>query len=396
MIMFAPKKNNAWPLVSVALVTFRQRHLLNACLESIFSQDYPNIELIICDDASCDFDIDEVSAYVEREKGDNIKNVILYKHPSNVGTVNNCQKAFELSKGTYLKLQAGDDMFASDDSLSSMVDIFEREKVNLIFSRARGCQYNGELTNNLYPTNAAFDMASHATAEELFELIGTRCWGMFVNAPAVFWRRSFLEKMGGFDLSYRFTEDWPMWLKVCASGEKPRYVDQVTVLYRYGGISNNQPAQNGVLAEAHYKESARMLRELALPRLKEKHSKWACLKCIQAAKSIEERATYEIQWSTWNFFEKLWWKIKNIPFFALSFIIQAVRDGIHIPITYTALSCAILLLLYNYNVSIYPTWNSRAVWGISLAVCGLVFFINLLLRLFVSGLSILSHLKKLF
>lgn len=394
--MLAPKMNNAWPLFSVALVTFRQRHLLNACLESIFSQDYPNIELIICDDASCDFDIDEVSAYVNKEKSENIKNVILYKHPNNVGTVNNCQKAFELSKGTYLKLQAGDDMFASDDSLSSMVDIFEREKVNLIFSRARGCQYNGELTNNLYPTDATFDMASRATAEELFELIGTRCWGMFVNAPAVFWRRSFLEKMGGFDLSFRFTEDWPMWLKVCAFGEKPRYVDQVTVLYRYGGISNNQPAQNAALAEAHYKESARMLRELALPRLKEKHSKWACLKCIQAAKSIEERATYEIHWSTWNFFEKLWWKIRNIPFFVLSFVIQAVRDGIHIPITYTALSCAILLLLYYFNVSIYPTWNNRAIWGISLAVCGLVLFVKLLLRLFVSGLSLLSYLKKNF
>lgn len=394
--MLTPQKNNAWPLVSVALVTFRQRHLLNACLESIFSQDYPNIELIICDDASCDFYIDEVSAYIKKEKSENIKNIILYKHPNNVGTVNNCQKAFELSKGTYLKLQAGDDMFASDDSLSSMVDIFEREKVNLIFSRARGCQYNGELTNNLYPTDAAFDMASHATAEELFELIGTRCWGMFVNAPAVFWRRSFLEKMGGFDLSFRFTEDWPMWLKVCASGEKPRYVDRVTVLYRYGGISNSQPAQNRVLAEAHYKESARMLRELALPRLKEKHSKWACLKCIQAAKSIEERATYEINWSTWNFFEKLWWKIRNIPFFLLSFVIQAVRDGIHIPITYTALSCAILLLLYYYNVSIYPTWNNRVIWGISLSVCGLVLFVKLLLRLFVSGLSLLSYLKKNF
>ena len=392
--MLTEKCCNKSPLVTIALVTFRQRHLLNACLESVFSQNYPNIELIICDDASCDFDIDEVSAYIEENKKDNIKNVIIYKHPRNVGTVRNCQKAFELSNGVYLKLQAGDDMLASDESLSSMVEIFERERVNLIFSRARGCQYNGEPTNDLYPADAAFNMACQANAEELFELIGTRCWGMFVNAPAVFWRRSFLKEMGGFDLNFQYTEDWPMWLKVCASGERPKYVDQVTVLYRYGGISNSQPIQNASLAEARYRESARMLRELALPRLKEKHSKWACMKCIQAAKSIEERSTYELYWDNWNFFERLCWKVRNLPFFLLSFVIQAVRDGIHIPVTNVALGSFVVLLLYHFNVSLYFSWNSRVIWAILLTLLLTVLLIRFMLRTFVGTLSFLSHFKK--
>lgn len=392
--MSAEKRSKQPPLITIALVTFRQRHLLNASLKSIFSQDYPNIELVICDDASCDFDIDEVSLYIENNKSDNIKNVIVYKHPHNVGTVQNCQKAFELSSGIYLKLQAGDDMFASDTAVSSMVEIFEREHVNLIFSRARGCQYDGQLTDNLYPSDTAFNMARQADPEELFELISTRCWGIFVNAPAVFWRRAFLEKMGGFDLNYQYTEDWPMWLKVCASGERPRYVDQVTVLYRYGGISNNQPIQNARLAEKHYKESARMLRELALPRLREKHSKWACMKCIQAAKSIEERATYEAHWADWNLLERICWKVKNIPFFLLSFVIQAVRDGIHIPVTNVTLGCFVILLLHYWNVSLYPTWNSRAIWAILLTILLAILIMKLLLRAFAGTLSFLSYIKK--
>lgn len=68
------------PLVSIIVLTYLQRHILNDCIDSILSQDYPNIELIICDDCSADFDCDEVYQYIEQNKKSNISNIVIYNH----------------------------------------------------------------------------------------------------------------------------------------------------------------------------------------------------------------------------------------------------------------------------------------------------------------------------
>ena len=84
------------PLFSVIILTYLQNHLLKDCIDSILMQTYPNIELIICDDCSADFNEKEVLQYITENKMENVKNVIVYKQPQNVGTTANAQKGVEL------------------------------------------------------------------------------------------------------------------------------------------------------------------------------------------------------------------------------------------------------------------------------------------------------------
>ena len=67
------------PLFSVIILTYLQRHFIEECIDSVLMQDYPNIELVVCDDCSADFDTQEVMHYVDKNKRNNIKNVIIYK-----------------------------------------------------------------------------------------------------------------------------------------------------------------------------------------------------------------------------------------------------------------------------------------------------------------------------
>lgn len=67
------------PLFSIIVLTYMQRHLLEECLDSVFIQSYPNIELVICDDCSADFDVDEVKQYIEKNKSKNIRSFVVYK-----------------------------------------------------------------------------------------------------------------------------------------------------------------------------------------------------------------------------------------------------------------------------------------------------------------------------
>ena len=374
----------ASPLFSIVLVTFEQRHLLNSCLLSIFNQDYENIELIVCDDNSCDFDAVEVSEYINRHKRKNVTRVVVYKQTSNVGTVANCQKAYTLTTGEYLKFHAGDDMLAKTDVLSMIVNEFNISKNNrIIFTRARGCEYNGVSTDDIYPSQIAFDYARQCSCRELFEAIATINWGAYVCAPAVFWRRELLDEMNGFDLSYAVTEDWPMWLKICDAEIKPHYLDLITVLYRYGGISTSSSTLNKEqLKQTHLLESSRMLITYALPILKQKrYPMLSCLECWYSANSLEARATAELDWPYWTISHKFFWRLKNIKFLLFSLILKKhiyVGASVYVPLILVA-TAVIFKRLY---ISPYYADKVNYITDITMLITALWNILFLLAKLF--------------
>ena len=224
-------------LFSIAIVSYNQWEIIRECVDSILKQDYSNIELIICDDFSCDFDAEKLREYIVKQKKDNIKNVIVYQQPNNVGIVKNCNTAAKFAKGELFKVIAADDKLFGKDVLTKISKTFYNPDINIICARARACTEKGILLNQYYPSDYDFSLLKQADPKNLFYILSTRPWSA-VFAPSVFWRTSFLQKMGYFDETYKYTEDWPMWLKISSDGYNIHFIDVISVLYRYGGISN--------------------------------------------------------------------------------------------------------------------------------------------------------------
>jgi glycosyltransferase involved in cell wall biosynthesis len=63
-------------LFSVILLHYNQPRYVLTALQTILSQDYENIELVFADDASVAIDLEQIQAYIEQHKGDNIQNII--------------------------------------------------------------------------------------------------------------------------------------------------------------------------------------------------------------------------------------------------------------------------------------------------------------------------------
>ena len=72
------------PLISVLVLCYKNRALLNGMLKSIAMQKYPNIQLIVSDDGSSDFFVDEVKNYIASLKADNIREIIVRKNKENI------------------------------------------------------------------------------------------------------------------------------------------------------------------------------------------------------------------------------------------------------------------------------------------------------------------------
>lgn len=92
------------PLVSVLVVTFNQRVFVEDCVVSAVTQDYPNFEIVVSDDASSD----GTSEIVQRlaAEHDNVKAIT---SDVRLGVTQNCNRALAACDGKYIAFMAGDD-----------------------------------------------------------------------------------------------------------------------------------------------------------------------------------------------------------------------------------------------------------------------------------------------
>lgn len=98
-----PKTQN--PLVSVGMPVYNGAKTLRRALDSILEQDYPNLELIISDNASTD-----ETSKVCREYASRDSRIVYYRAKKNMGASWNFNHALKLSKGKYFMWAAHDDL----------------------------------------------------------------------------------------------------------------------------------------------------------------------------------------------------------------------------------------------------------------------------------------------
>ena len=108
------------PLISVCIPCHNQAHFLDEAIKSALMQDYPNIEVVVLNDASTD-DTEELSI-LEDER---VK-YLYSSEPSGTGGAFN--KAIEASSGKYVVLLCSDDYFTNRFVLSDIVRAFESNK----------------------------------------------------------------------------------------------------------------------------------------------------------------------------------------------------------------------------------------------------------------------------
>lgn len=391
----AAKTEKDAPLFSVIVLTYMQRHLLDGCLKSIFDQTYPNVELIICDDCSADFDVGEVERYIEENKGENIKRVAIYKQPENVGTVKNAQQGVEFSSGEYFKLHAGDDMLFDEEVLEKAIRHFFDSDINILAGRSVACQQDGTMTDHYYPSIQAVSEMMEADAEKQFELIGTQAWGEFINAPAVIWRRSFFDKLGGFDLSYKYTEDWPMWLKITSQGYRIHMVEEVLTVYRYGGISNDFSVANRTLGKLHYEESIRMFREMVMPvfEMQGRRNKISrvkhCIHCLELRRDVVGDP-----WNDWGCIQQTVWRLKELPFLIMSWLYRKRKFGIVTQKKTLLMVMGVCVLMYGCRVEPIPGIIGKGFWSIVCFATLALLILKLALQFGIQLMNIILNLKK--
>ena len=93
------------PKVSVMIITYNQEDLISETIESVLFQNYPNLEIIVSDDASTDKTPEIILSYASRYP--NVVIPVLNK--KNIGITGNSNTAFFACTGEMVAVLGGDD-----------------------------------------------------------------------------------------------------------------------------------------------------------------------------------------------------------------------------------------------------------------------------------------------
>ena len=226
------------PLISVIITSYNQMHYIYQTIDSALSQDYPNIELIVTDDGSDDFLVDNVKDYIMRNNSGNITNAVVLKNEINIGTVKNLNGALAVASGKYVMLIAGDDLYAPN-CMSPSVEFMENNKSIYVAAGDYSEFHDGDNIRDIKPVNDSNLLEKLSlNSEDLFVYL---CKKGFISAISAFiFRREFFLKEGYFDERYRLYEDRPMVLRIARLGYRTGYLGYVVLLYRVNvGVSSS-------------------------------------------------------------------------------------------------------------------------------------------------------------
>jgi len=230
------------PLISVIIPTYNRAWALEAAVDSVLAQDYPEVELIVVDDGSTD----ETPALLARY-GEALRVLTL----ENGGVSRARNHGIAASAGEFIAFLDSDDCWLPE-KLSEQAAFFEANPEALICQTEEIWIRNGKRVN---PCKHHKKLSG-----EIFEASLHLC---LVSPSAVMMKRALFEEIGLFDESLPACEDYDLWLRIAC--RYPVYTTPSPLVVKHGG-HEDQLSKTPLLDRFRIQSLVRLLKSDTLSR----------------------------------------------------------------------------------------------------------------------------------
>lgn len=219
---------NHLPLVSVVVVTYNSSQTILETLESIRVQNYENIELIVSDDHSSDNTVQICRDWIDEYK-ERFASCHVVESLKNTGVTVNVNRGWKASRGEWVKILGGDDLFLSY-AVREAMQFVTPEKEIIVTQYKTFFEKGGKREiGTLHPRKEIETFYEEDNAECRKKMI----LHTFIEATiGYFIRRSLLEKVQGYDERFPMFEDAPMFFKLTYMSYKFYLLKKPCFLYR--------------------------------------------------------------------------------------------------------------------------------------------------------------------
>lgn len=188
--------------VSVIIPAYNCEHYIKDTVESVLSQTYEDIELIIIDDGSTDRTREIVKRF-----GSKVEYVYQDK---NVGPSATRNRGIEQAKGKYIAFLDHDDVWMPN-KIEEQIKLLENNKdIALVYSN--GCSIN---SSGVQVSSTLFDIAKPHRGFAFEELILDN----FIPTSSVIVRKQILNEVGGFNERFLISQDFDLYLRIAEDHE---------------------------------------------------------------------------------------------------------------------------------------------------------------------------------
>ncbi|MGH7258803.1 MAG: glycosyltransferase, partial [Nitrospiraceae bacterium] len=193
-----PATNGERPLVSVIVPTHNRPAMLTEAVRSILAQTYPEIEIIVVNDAGTD--VEHVVASLNETR-----RISYVRHGTNRGLAAARNTALKIARGKYIAYLDDDDRF-HPDHIETLVGVLEGNDYRVAYTDAWRVHYekqeNGYVaTGRDLPYSCEFN-ANYLLISNMFPVL------------TVMHERACLDQCGLFDESLTSHEDWDLWIRL--------------------------------------------------------------------------------------------------------------------------------------------------------------------------------------
>ena len=212
-------------LASIIIVNYNGKEHISGCLESVLSQTYPDLEIIVVDNSSDDGSVRTLGEY---------KDIKLLLNETNLGFAKACNQGTEISKGGYI-VYLNFDTVVEADWLEKLIEAAKGAGVGACMSKLLVLgvdppmiNSSGGMTHYLgLSWSGDYKKADDGAFSKIKEVA-------FASGAAMLVKREVIEKVGAFDEDYyMYLEDTDLSWRIRLAGYKVIFVPESIVWHKY-------------------------------------------------------------------------------------------------------------------------------------------------------------------
>lgn len=181
-------------MVSIVMPSFNQCHFIGKAIDSILTQDYCRLELIVADGNSDDGTQELLKQRAQQDKR------LRWFSEEDYGPANALNKAFRRVRGTLVGWLNTDDFYAHGAIRRAVAAMQSKPEWIMLYGHGQHVNDDGDFIGN-YPT---------FTPETPVDVFADGC---FICQPTVFFRRTMFFLSGALDEELKTAFDFDYWLR---------------------------------------------------------------------------------------------------------------------------------------------------------------------------------------
>ncbi len=182
--------------ISIITPSFNQGQFIEQTIQSVLSQNYPNLEYIVMDGGSTDNTLDILKKYEDKLK---------WFSEKDKGQSDAINKGLKMAYGDIVAWLNSDDYYLPG-TLAKVATFFDKN------SQAKWVSGDYQIVDEKGKDIHSF-VIGYKRLLRLFNSYSTLSFANYIIQPSTFWRRELISEIGYLNEEYRYCMDYDLWLR---------------------------------------------------------------------------------------------------------------------------------------------------------------------------------------